>query len=228
MTNPRSQTRNAVTLAASLLATTFLLLAASPVAGQSSDRQSEDESRDSTDLGSYSVGAPGSRSSLDSDIDDMEMERPELDRGSFQLDQNEMALDPNYGSSDMSLELDINPSRAEDREERRAVENERRLSDRDLNSGNLEDRDVRPIRVEAPRYPGRAHRRGIEGFAIVEFIVDNRGRTRDVRVVESSPGSVFDAPAREAVENWEFEPRIVDGRPVSTELRQTIEFARDD
>lgn len=227
MTNAKSPTRNATTLAASLLATTFFILAAPLVEGQSSDRQSEEESGDSTDLGSYSVGAPGSRSGLDSDIDEMEMDRPELDRGSFQLNQNDMALDPDYGSSDMSLDLDINPSRAENREERRAVENERRLSNRDLNSGNLEDQDVRPIRVDAPRYPGRAHRRGIEGFAIVEFVVDTRGRTRNIRVVESSPGSIFDGPAREAVEGWEFEPRIADGRPVSTELRQTIEFSRD-
>lgn len=225
MTNARNQTRNAATLAASLLATALFILAAPPATGQSS---SEEESGSSTDLGSYSVGAPGSRSNLDSDIE--EMDRPELDRGSFQLNQNDMALDPDYGSSGMDLELDINPSRAEDREERRAVENERRVSDRELeaDNGNLEDQDVRPIRVDAPRYPGRAHRRGTEGFATVEFVVDTRGRTRDVRVVDSGPGSVFDAPAREAVRNWEFEPRIVDGRPVSTELRQTIEFSRDD
>lgn len=222
MTNVKYPTRNAATLAASLLATALFILAAPPVAGQS-----EEESGNSTDLGSYSVGAPGSNSSRDSGLDDLEMERPELDRGSFQLNQNDMALDPNYGSSDMSLELDIKPSRAEDREERRAVENERRLSDRDLESNDLEDQDVRPIRVDAPRYPGRAHRRGIEGFAIVEFIVDIRGQTRDVRVIESSPGSVFDGPARDAVEEWEFEPRVVDGRAVSTEIRQTIEFARE-
>jgi TonB family protein len=225
MTDETIKPRNSAALAASLLAILMLILAAPPVAGQSSNRQSQEESSDSKDLGSYSVGAPSSRSSLDSDIE--EMERPELDRGSFQLNQNDMALDPNFGSSDMDLDIDINPSRAEEREDRRAVENERRLSREDLSSDNLEDQDVRPIRVDAPRYPGRAHRRGIEGFAIVEFVVDTRGRTRNVRVVESSPGDVFEDPAREAVEAWEFEPRIVDGRPVATEIRQTIEFSRD-
>lgn len=228
VTNQLFSTRLSLTalLAAGLLALSGPLLAQSSDEDDDPDERSSGSSRD---LGSYSVGAPGSSSRLGrSDREEMKMERPEFDRSSFNMDQGDMALEADYGSSDSELELDIRPSRENNREDRRdrSVEKERQLSQDDLESGELEDQDLRPVRVEAPRYPGRAHRRGIEGYVTVEFVVDTNGRTRNVRVVESEPNDVFDQSARNAVRRWEFEPRIVDGRPAATELRQTIDFTR--
>lgn len=56
-----------------------------------------------------------------------------------------------------------------------------------------------------PEYPSDARRKGIEGYAIVEFGLTPDGHTRDLRVTESSPQGVFDDAALDAVRSWRFE-----------------------
>jgi protein TonB len=60
-------------------------------------------------------------------------------------------------------------------------------------------------RRTAPQYPADAERNGIEGAVTVEFALTADGRTRDIRVVESTPPGVFDQAAIVAVRNWRFE-----------------------
>ncbi len=61
-------------------------------------------------------------------------------------------------------------------------------------------------RRTAPQYPADAERRGIEGYAIVEFALTPDGHTRDLRVTDSSPRGVFDDASLDAVRTWRFEP----------------------
>ncbi len=57
----------------------------------------------------------------------------------------------------------------------------------------------------APEYPADAERNGVEGMVVVEFSLTADGRTRDLRIVESTPSKVFDQAALAAVRNWRFE-----------------------
>ncbi|MCP1728457.1 TonB family protein [Natronospira proteinivora] len=179
-----------------------------------------------TDLGSYRVGSPGSSSSLGRmDREQMQMEDMEFEGGGF--DRSGFSLEPEFGSSGMTMELDIRPTREEDRSDRRVIDEEPSSTADDIRRGLVENQDLKPLRIEAPRYPTRAYRSNIEGFALVSFVVDEYGETREVRVVDSSPGDIFDRSAKEAVESWRFEPRVVDGRPVSTEVTEVIDFEMD-
>ena len=64
----------------------------------------------------------------------------------------------------------------------------------------------------APRYPRSAERRNISGWVDVVFTVTVDGSVTDVEVVGSDPGDTFVDSATKAVEKWEFEPVVEDGR----------------
>lgn len=82
------------------------------------------------------------------------------------------------------------------------------------------------VRVE-PRYPERALARGLEGRVLVEFTIGRSGAVSEARVIASEPPGVFDAAALEAVRQWRYTPRVVDGEPVQQRgLRIAIPFRR--
>jgi protein TonB len=70
------------------------------------------------------------------------------------------------------------------------------------------------VRVE-PVYPQRALERGIEGWVEVEFTVTEVGSISEPTVLRSHPSGIFNRAALRAIERWKYEPKIVDGRPVS-------------
>ncbi|WP_315981525.1 energy transducer TonB [Aliamphritea spongicola] len=59
-----------------------------------------------------------------------------------------------------------------------------------------------------PSYPSRARRRRIEGYVLVEFVVDANGNivTDSYKVLESKPKKVFDKVVRRAVLRWRYAP----------------------
>lgn len=75
----------------------------------------------------------------------------------------------------------------------------------------IPDGDVLPIAKVSPVYPQRARSRGVEGYVIVEFTVDELGRVIDVRVVEAQPSSIFDRAAVDAVRRFKYKPRVING-----------------
>lgn len=83
------------------------------------------------------------------------------------------------------------------------------------------DSDYLPLIKEAPRYPASAAAAGIEGHAIVEYSVNERGRPEDARVVESSDPA-FDEPSLASVELYRYMPRIVGGTPVDVPGVRTV------
>ena len=77
----------------------------------------------------------------------------------------------------------------------------------------------RVLRAPPPRYPRSAQRRGVEAVVMLSMDVDERGRVEDVRIVSvDAPryGKDFARAARRAAKRTEFEPRMLDGRPVPT------------
>lgn len=105
----------------------------------------------------------------------------------------------------------------------------------DINVGGggfgISDGEYLPIVKVQPQYPRRALSRGMTGWVIVEFTVNEQGAVVDPVVVENcgwiknarnegecfdSPNSVFDSAARKAAVKFKYKPKVIDGNPVST------------
>ena len=78
---------------------------------------------------------------------------------------------------------------------------------------------------EAVVYPQLQKMAGIEGRAVVGFVVGPDGAVRDVDVRTSSGDAALDAAAVAAVQAVRFRPGMVDGQPVAVELVVPISFA---
>jgi len=79
------------------------------------------------------------------------------------------------------------------------------------------------INYVAPKYPRSARRRNITGSVDISFVVQRSGIVSDVLVTYSTPGTVFNQAAMDAVAQWRFEPTIENGQPV--EKRTAIRLA---
>ncbi|MEN0044135.1 MAG: energy transducer TonB, partial [Pseudomonadota bacterium] len=73
-------------------------------------------------------------------------------------------------------------------------------------------------------YPRRALQRGVNGRVKVEFTVGTDGKTREIEVVESSSGSLFDRSALRAISEWEYEPRLVRGQAVAQRVYAYLDY----
>tara|TARA_R110000868_G_scaffold53744_1_gene168498 strand:- start:23309 stop:23641 length:333 start_codon:yes stop_codon:yes gene_type:complete len=60
--------------------------------------------------------------------------------------------------------------------------------------------------VAAPEYPRGAERRGVEGYAVVQYTVTPEGTVSEPTVVEAQPEGVFDRAVLSAIEGWSYAP----------------------
>ena len=87
------------------------------------------------------------------------------------------------------------------------------------------DGDALAIVRVLPRYPSRALSRGIEGWVLLEFAINELGQAVDPQVVDADPKGTFDRAAVSAVKRWKYRPMIEDGKPaVRPGVRQMISF----
>jgi protein TonB len=85
------------------------------------------------------------------------------------------------------------------------------------------DRVPQPIVQQSPQFPIQLKKDVDRAEVVVEFIVDSRGDTRDVRAVSSThPG--FEFAAVDGVGKWRFRPGMKSGRKVNTRMRVPIRF----
>ena len=75
-----------------------------------------------------------------------------------------------------------------------------------------------------PSYPRTAKVAKIEGYVTMEVVVNPDGTVADIRVVDAAPPRLFDMAAVDAMRRWKFQPKVVNGAPVSQRAQQTIEF----
>ena len=75
-----------------------------------------------------------------------------------------------------------------------------------------------------PVYPRDALQRGEEGWVKVSFTITEQGRIENPAIVSSRPRQVFDRAALEAIMQWRFRPKMVNGKPVQTNAIQEIRF----
>jgi protein TonB len=83
------------------------------------------------------------------------------------------------------------------------------------------DRVPEPIVQPPPQFPVQLKKDVDRAEVVVEFIVDSKGNTRDVRVASSTiPGSSL-RPSR-GVNKWRFRPGMKTGRKVNTRMMVPI------
>jgi protein TonB len=74
-----------------------------------------------------------------------------------------------------------------------------------------------------PDYPRLAVNAHMNGYVILECIIDKTGHIRDARVLRSS-FAAFEQPALDAVQKWVFTPGSLHGEPVDTIFDLTVTF----
>lgn len=73
-----------------------------------------------------------------------------------------------------------------------------------------------------PIYPPEAKATKAQGIVEMEAIVDTNGRVAAARVVKSIPE--FDQAALDAVKQWQFQPALLNGAPVSVICNMEMSF----
>lgn len=91
-----------------------------------------------------------------------------------------------------------------------------------------QDRDAEPATQVQPTYPAAALRVREEGTVLLRVEVDATGRPVSVEVQRSSRSRDLDRAARDAVQQWTFEPAIRDGRPASSTVTVPVDFSIGD
>lgn len=80
-----------------------------------------------------------------------------------------------------------------------------------------------------PTYPNRAITRGIEGYVVVEFNIDEAGSVVDPRVLISEPSGIFDKAAIKAILRWKYSPKVVNGKEVKVfGIKQKMVFSLEE
>jgi len=89
--------------------------------------------------------------------------------------------------------------------------------------------DIDPPEIEhrvEPRYTEPARRAGIEGFVILELLIDTAGAVESVKVHRGLPLGLTQS-AVAAVERWRFRPSTFNGHPVRVRYILTVRFTLD-
>ena len=83
---------------------------------------------------------------------------------------------------------------------------------------------VIPLERVPPKYPMRAANRHIEGWVKIEFTITTSGNVDGAVVVEAEPAEIFDEAALNAINQWKFKEKIVNGVAVEQRAVQTLQF----
>jgi periplasmic protein TonB len=130
------------------------------------------------------------------------VDEPPPDMPETQFDSTSTAMGVDIGAVDVSVNVQVGGT-----------------------GGFSADGEYLPIVQVAPDYPRRALERGIEGYVLLEFTVNETGAVEDPVVIEAEPPGVFDRAAINAALRFKYRPRVVDGEPVRVSgVRNRITF----
>lgn len=95
---------------------------------------------------------------------------------------------------------------------------------------SLKEVDGRPKSIKSvrPKYPEYAKKMRIEGSVTVSFVLDEKGRVAESKVIKAAPENVFEKSALDAVAAWRFSPAKKDGRPVKVGMVVSLNFRLDE
>lgn len=72
-------------------------------------------------------------------------------------------------------------------------------------------------------YPPEARRQGIQGAVIMNLLIDESGKVREVSLVEG-PHADLNAAAMAAAKEFQFSPALIRNKPVAVRIRYTYRF----
>jgi len=81
---------------------------------------------------------------------------------------------------------------------------------------------VATLRIK-PEYTEIARKARIEGFVVLEAVIDREGNVTEVRVIKPLPMGL-DAQAVNAIRKWKFKPGTLNGQPVPVYYNLTVNF----
>jgi TonB family protein len=83
-----------------------------------------------------------------------------------------------------------------------------------------------PIRIKevAPVYPAIARSARVQGDVVIEATIDEEGNVADARIVKSVP--LLDQAALEAVQQWRYQPSLLNGVPTAVITTVTVKFTQ--
>lgn len=79
------------------------------------------------------------------------------------------------------------------------------------------DSDARPVVRVNPKYPIEAATKGIEGWVLLSFNINEIGAVTNVQVIDSKPKRTFDSAARKALKKWKYRAKVVNGKAITQE-----------
>ena len=88
-----------------------------------------------------------------------------------------------------------------------------------------EIRPPRCIHEVTPIYPEVARQGRVEGVVMVEVTTDTWGRVKNVKILKSIP--LLDQAAIDAVKQWVYESKVINGRPRGVIFVATVQFKLD-
>jgi TonB family protein len=83
------------------------------------------------------------------------------------------------------------------------------------------------IKKVNPVYPPEARQAGVEGTVILEAIIDVQGKVTNIKVLKGE-NDLLSKAACEALRQWEYEPILVDGKPMRFVFTVTMRFTLND
>ena len=72
-------------------------------------------------------------------------------------------------------------------------------------------------------YPPEAKTKGIEGAVVMDLLIDNTGKVREVNLVSGPDPSLSEA-AVTATKNFQFSPALIQDKPVAVRIRYAYRF----
>ena len=90
--------------------------------------------------------------------------------------------------------------------------------------GTSETTPARVLRNSSPVYPPDALNRGLEGLVLLRVTVGATGRVSTVEIARSSGVRELDESAREAVQQWQFQPARRNGKAVEWTASLPVRF----
>jgi protein TonB len=91
-------------------------------------------------------------------------------------------------------------------------------------TGESVDDPPKATRRPPLEYPRKAKQKGIEGYVVLNMLIDKTGQVVNVRVLESNPTGIFDEVATKGVNEWSFTPAKYKGQPVRVWAKQKLRF----
>ncbi len=82
------------------------------------------------------------------------------------------------------------------------------------------------VKMVNPAYPEEAKKAGVEGIVILEATTNEDGRVVDAKVLKSLDPAL-DQAALDAVKQWVYEPKVIDGKRRGITFTATVRFALD-